>query len=177
MRIETERLILRLMQLSDLQDSFEHRSDPEVCRFVGKPLTKEETKEKVLQAMEPWSGEENHKLFLAIELKSEKKLIGELMFKLTNIDSGIGEIGYRLNKNYQGKGLAFEANSYFIRHLFNTLSLHKICALCLADNEASWALMEKLSMTKEGTLSSHFKVGEKWHDAYLYSALQTIKTK
>ena len=55
---------------------------------------------------------------LAIELKTKKKLIGELMFKFTNVGSQIGEIGYRLNTSYQSQGYAIEANTAFIEYIF-----------------------------------------------------------
>jgi len=172
MILETERLIVRNLTMSDLEDSFEHRGDPDVSRFIGKPLTREQAKEKLQQSILPWNRQENSKLMLAIELKDEQKLIGELMFKFTNVDSQIGEIGYRINKNYQAKGYAFEASASFINYLFKQVNVHKVSALCLTDNEASWGLMEKLGMKKEGTLKSHFKVNEQWHDAYIYSVLE-----
>ena len=174
MNIETDRLIIRMLDLSDLEDCFEHRRDPEVCRYIGRPLSREQTKEKIQQAMLPWNGEENSKLMLAIELKEEKKLIGELMFKFTSVDHQLSEIGYRINSNYQGKGYAYEALYDFISYIFENLSLHKVSALCLASNKASWGLMEKLGMLQEGILKSHFKVDEEWHDAYIYSILKPV---
>jgi [ribosomal protein S5]-alanine N-acetyltransferase len=173
MRIETERLLIRNIELNDFDDCFEHRSDPEVCRYIGAPLTREQTKDKIAQSMLPWSGKEGEKLMLAIELKQEKKLIGELMFKFSSLDHLVGEIGYRINTKYQGRGYALEASRSFIATIFKQLNAHKVSALCLADNEASWRLMEKLGMQREGFLKSHFKVNELWHDAYIYSILES----
>jgi ribosomal-protein-alanine N-acetyltransferase len=169
--ISTPRLTIRLMRAADLADSIEHRSDPQVCRFVGEPLTQQQAEQKLQLSMAPWLGQENQKLMLAIELTSQKKLIGELMFKYTLLDSEVGEIGYRLNRHYQGKGYAFEATSAFISLIFDNLSVQKINAVCVTTNQASWQLMEKLGMDKEGTLRSHFKIGDKRFDAFIYSLL------
>lgn len=171
MRIETERLLIRLMEPIDFEDSYEHRSDPEVCRFISAPLTREQTQHRIEKAIIPWSGEEHSKLALAIELKEEGKLIGELMFKYTNVESDVGEIGYRLNRKYQGAGYAYEAVFALVRSLFDDMNLHKISAVCLIENTGSWKLMEKLGMHREGVLKSHFRLDDRWFDGYSYAVV------
>jgi len=171
MYIETPRLIIRCMKLSDLADSFEHRGCADVNKFIAVPLTFEQTQIRLENAVQPWNGNENEKLGLAIELKKEKKLVGELMFKYTNLASSIGEVGYRLNNKYQRNGYAFEAVHALFRHLFQEMNLHKLTALCLADNSASWGLMEKLGMNKEGFLREHFRISECWFDGFTYGIL------
>jgi len=171
MKIETNRLLIRKLCVDDLEDSFEHRGDPEVSRYVGEPLTKQQTRERLEQAAKPWNGEENDKLFLAIELRDSNKLIGELMFKYSNLESQIGEVGYRVSSSYQGKGYAYEASKAFIKNLFKELNLHKVTAFCVTENEASWRLMEKLGMKREGLLKSHYKVRGAWHDSFMYAVL------
>ncbi|WP_052380200.1 MULTISPECIES: GNAT family N-acetyltransferase [unclassified Pseudoalteromonas] len=169
--IETPRLIIRCMKMSDLSDSFEHRSCADVNKFITVPLTYEQTKVRLEQAVKPWYANENEKLGLAIELKKEKKLIGELMFKYTNLASSVGEVGYRLNNQYQKCGYAFEAVHALYSHLFQQMNVHKLTAQCLVDNDASWKLMEKLGMKKEGTLRAHYKISEKWFDGFCYGIL------
>ncbi|SFD32889.1 GNAT family N-acetyltransferase [Pseudoalteromonas denitrificans] len=171
MYIETPRLIIRNMKLNDLEDSYEHRGSASVSKFISEPLTFEQTKERLDQAVKPWQGNEHEKLGLAIELKSQGKLIGELMYKHTNIGSNIGEVGYRLNTNYQKKGYAYEAVSALITHLFEQLDLHKITAVCITKNNASWGLMERLGMKREALYRDHFKVVDKWFDGYSYALL------
>lgn len=171
-KIETDRLLIRLMNLNDVDDSFEHRGDPEVSRYAGAQITREQAQERIqLQLDNPWARKDHEKLLLAIELKGENKLIGELMFKYTDTASDNGEIGYRFNRRYQGKGYAYEATSALLHYLFNELKVQKINAVCVTLNEASWKLMEKLGMTKEGQFRSHFQMGDQRHDAYSYAIL------
>ena len=174
MKIETDRLLIRPLTLDDVDDSFEHRGDPEVSRYTPGPITREQAEARIQAQLDvPWAGKDHQKLMLAIELKESGKLIGELMFKYTDVESGNGEIGYRLNRHYQGKGYAFEAVSLFIRQLFSELGVHKIIALCATDNDASWRLMEKLGMTREGAMRSHFRLRGQRFDAYSYAILAT----
>lgn len=171
MLITTPRLIIRLMRLSDLEDSFAHRSDPKVCRFVGAPITKAQALERLTTFVKPWQQEEHEKLMLAITLQDESTLIGELMFKWTHLESRVAEIGYRLGTEFQGKGYGFEAVNALIEYGFMELELHKVMAVCVAENSASWRLMQKVGMHKEGDLKSHFKISEIWWDAYVFSKI------
>ena len=170
-RIETPRLVLRRMRSSDLTDSLEHRSDPQVCRYAHLPQTQQQVAKRIQDAMQAWQGKDGEKLFLAIELTLEQKLIGELMFKYQQADSGVGEIGFHLNRHYQGQGYAFEAVSALIHYLFEQLKLQKITAICVTDNLASQVLMEKLGMQKEALLRSHYKIGDKRFDMFSYAML------
>ena len=62
MLIETPRLLIRCKKLTDLSDSFEHRGCTQVSEFISEPLTLEQTKTRLTQAIAPWGGEENEKL-------------------------------------------------------------------------------------------------------------------
>jgi len=171
MNIETNRLVIRKLQQDDLEASFAHRSDPDVCRYVSKPITRQQAQSRIDMFSKPWKKQENEKNVLAIELKSAGQLVGEVMIKYSNVESQIAEIGYRLASRYQGQGYAFEAASALLDYGFSQLNLHKITALCVAENTASWRLMEKLGMKKEGELASHFKIGDAWKDGLIYAKI------
>jgi len=67
---------------------------------------------------------------LAIIKKATNQLIGDIgiHFLTSNSKNGQVEIGYTLNKTFQGKGYAIEAISAVIDYLFNTLNKHRIIA-------------------------------------------------
>ncbi|WP_192506249.1 GNAT family N-acetyltransferase [Pseudoalteromonas aurantia] len=173
MKFETSRLLMRPMILEDLKASYAHRSCPETSRYIGEPLTLAQAQARLRENCEPWLGEENQRLALAITKKDTQQLIGELMFKYVNKPSLVGEIGYRLNKEFIGFGYAFEAVSMLIESLFSELKVMKIVAVCAVDNAASWRLMEKLGMQREGLLRSHFLIGSERLDAYSYGICKT----
>ncbi|CAH9066701.1 hypothetical protein PSECIP111951_03866 [Pseudoalteromonas holothuriae] len=168
MQFNTQRLVIRRVTPDDIQACFEHRSCTTTSRYIGEPLTLDQAKARLLEGCEPWHGEEHQRLALGITLNYSGRLIGELMFKYVNTESLIGEIGYRLHKDFIGQGYAFEAVDAFITQLFVQQPVMKITALCATDNVASWKLMEKLGMQREGYLRSHFKLGNERADAYYY---------
>jgi RimJ/RimL family protein N-acetyltransferase len=131
-------------------------------------VTFEQARARLEEGCKPWTGDEHQRLALAITLRGEDKLIGELMFKYVNKESLVGEIGYRLHKDYIGQGFAFEAVNAFVKTLFETQAVMKITALCATQNMASWKLMEKLGMQREGVLRSHFLLEQQRVDAYYY---------
>ncbi|KAF7765150.1 hypothetical protein PCIT_a4469 [Pseudoalteromonas citrea] len=173
MKFCTSRLIIRPMTMADLQASFAHRSCPQTSRYISDQTTLAQAKQRLSENCQPWLGEENQRLALAITLSGSNELIGEVMFKYINKASLVGEIGYRLKKEAIGKGYAFEAVSAFIEHLFSKLEVMKIVAVCAVDNTPSWRLMEKMQMHREGVFKSHFFIGGERLDAFSYGICRT----
>ncbi len=60
------------------------------------------------------------------------------------------ELGYIFNPAYWGKGYATEACRRILQYGFEELGAHRIMARCSPENEASWRLLERLSMRREG---------------------------
>ncbi|MCE2571883.1 GNAT family N-acetyltransferase [Motilimonas eburnea] len=82
------------------------------------------------------------------------------------------EIGWIIHPEFQGQGIAYEAASAALAYGFETLNLHRVVATAQPDNPASYRLMEKLGMIREG----HFRQciprpNGQWWDEYFYSML------
>jgi len=146
--LNTLRLLIRQIAPEDLNDSIEHRTDPDVCRFISDPMTMQEVKKFVDEHSKSWSGMINEHLALAVVLKSENKLIGELKVQHANLTEKITEIGFRFNKKYHKKGYAIEATEALMKHLFSEFKLNRITAICMDQNTDSFRLMEKLGMQR-----------------------------
>jgi len=146
--LKTERLFIRQLKEIDFQDSIEHRMDPEVCKYISKPMTIKEVFQFVIKHSKAWKGNINERLALGVILRNEDKLIGELMVKYKNKTNNIVEIGFRFNKKYHSMGYAFEATQALIYHLFINLKVNKIIGICDTRNIASYSLMQKLGMVK-----------------------------
>ena len=124
--IETERLILRPFEMTDLADFYEYASVPGVGEMAGWKHHESIEESKTILDMFI----EEDKTF-AIVLKENSKVIGSLGVekygledKLTEFDGYYGrEIGYVLSKDYWGKGIVPEAVKAVIGYLFNKLSL------------------------------------------------------
>ncbi len=165
---ETERLILRRYQESDLQDLFEYLSDPKVVEFEPyKPMSLDETKENL-----EWRiGTEE---MIALELKSSHKMIGNVYMGKREFDTL--ELGYVLNRNYWKKGYAAESIKVLVRQAFSD-GIHRIYAECDPLNSGSWKLLEALGFQRESHLRQNvwFWKDENgkpvWKDTYVYAML------
>ena len=57
-----------------------------------------------------------------------------------------GEIGWILNRNFWGKGYAYQATLELLRYSFNVFHLECVEATCDTENRRSFQLMRKLGM-------------------------------
>lgn len=173
--METERLMIRKFSKDDWEDLHEYLSQEEVVKFEPyETFSIEESKQEAINRSE-------NKDFWAVCLKSSKKLIGNIY--LSKGDFNTWELGYVFNVNFQRKGYAYEACHYLINHVFKNENAHRIVAMCNPLNIASWKLLEKLKLRREGHLikNIYFKqneIGEPiWCDTYEYGLLSSEWTK
>lgn len=86
----------------------------------------------------------------AIIVRAENKLIGYCGFFRQMVDDAEEiEIGYRLDPEYWGRGLATEAARAVRDHAFNDLKLDHVISLIHPDNIPSQRVAEKNGMTVE----------------------------
>lgn len=142
--IETERLILRPHTMDDVEPSYQMNLDEEVSRYTGdggvqtREAIHRRIKENVLGDYAKYGFGR-----FAVILKSENKFLGFSGLKyLPDLDSV--DLGYRLRKDYWGKGYATESARASLDFGFNELKLPKIIALALPGNKASTHVMDKL---------------------------------
>ena len=150
-KIETERLVLRKLKKSDLNDYVEWRANPEYHKFLSSRAKKniEEYQDVIESAVESYS-DPNTLPYWAVELKNIKKMIGfvsveECLKKHKSITMGWG-----LNLDFQGYGYAYEAVRAVINYLFNEYDIHRIEVSIWEGNERSRKLAEKLGFIYEG---------------------------
>ena len=145
--LETDRLILRAWEITDLDDFFEYSSVEGVGEKAGWEHHK--SKDKSLEILKMFM--EEKKVF-AIVLKENQKAIGsigieelgeELDKDLDNLSGR--ELGYVLNKDYWNKGIMTEAVSKVIDYCFNTLKLNFLMASYFNHNIASKKVLENLN--------------------------------
>ena len=169
---ETERLILRKFREDDLTDLFEYLSNEEVLRFEPyKPIDIHAAAEELRNRI---ASDE----MIAVELKTTKKLIGNIYLGKRDFDAL--EIGYVFNQQYWRQGFAKESCQAIIAKAF-TGGTHRIFAECDPHNTASWKLLESLGMRREAHLKQnvYFWTDENgnplWKDTYIYAVLNTEK--
>ena len=141
MYLETERLIIRPFNETDIKDVFEYLSDETVMEYVEPIMTFEKVSTFVHNA-----GIKNNLIF-AIASKNTNKVIGHLIFhKYTN--RKIYEIGWIINKEHWNKGYAMEVSRKIIKYGFEELKLIKIIGETEEKNTKSIKTLEKTGMKK-----------------------------
>lgn len=81
------------------------------------------------------------------------------------------QTGYRFDKRCWHNGYATEALDFTNRLIFQELSIHRIEALVMPQNEPSIRLLERLGFIREGFCRSCIEICGTWTDHYLYALL------
>ena len=110
MNLETNRLILRNLRETDLENFHAFRSNPEVCKFQSfDAFTIEESKKFIDEQKDAEFGTPGEWVQVGIVWKENNKLIGDFALKPEKSEPRVVEIGVTLNLEYRGKGFAVEA--------------------------------------------------------------------
>lgn len=146
--IKTERLILRPLNISDLNTVHEYASDYENTRYmIWLPnQTSEETAEFLRGVTNEWEKSEPSFYEFAVVLNGLQ--IGAVSLYLDD-DRQIGELGWILNKKFQKNGYAVECARAIKDFALNTVHLRKLIAHCDHRNVPSRRLMEKIGLKLE----------------------------
>ena len=146
--LETERLIFRDWNATDVEPFHSLCADPSVMQFVGdgEPWSRARTDQFVASARE--MSQTLGFCRWPVIYKPSSAVIGFCGFVPA---SDGAEIGWRLAKEYWGRGLATEAARAVLKYGFETLGFQRIIATVQAPNSASIRVVEKLGMKAEST--------------------------
>jgi [ribosomal protein S5]-alanine N-acetyltransferase len=170
MLIMTDRLNLREFEFSDWKQIHLYSSDIDALKYMSwGPNTEEDTVRLVQNFITAQTESPRLRYAFAIVLKKNHSVIGgcELILQ----EHSQASIGYCLNRRYWGEGYATEAVFELCRFGFDELNLHRIFATCRPENVASYNILEKIGMKREGMFREHFYAKGKWQNSYLYSIL------
>jgi len=78
-------------------------------------------------------------------------------------------LGYWVDQDHEGKGLAFEAVRAAVRFAFEGAGLHRVQAAIQAWNLRSVALAKRLGFRFEGVARRYLNVGGGWQDHEIYA--------
>jgi ribosomal-protein-alanine N-acetyltransferase len=149
--LNTERLVLRRLNDSDIPNLFIMRSDQETNQYVDVRLDISYEDTKVYIDKMNKGIDENEWLIWGIELNHE--LIGSISLWNFSDDEKEAELGYGLAKKYFHQGYMSEALSKVIDYGFNELNLDRIFAFTSIDNEPSKKLLSKKGFSHVDTIT------------------------
>lgn len=153
--LETERMLLRRFTEADAGPLAALYGDPRVMRFI---TTRPPTLATVASTILPGYLREYQELadglgsFAAIE-KEKGQMAGRFSLKPAN-SYGLAdgtELGFRLYPAWWGRGLATEGARALIGSAFERQHVDRVVATTMADNAASWRVLEKCGLRRVRT--------------------------
>lgn len=169
--IETERLVLRPFELTDVDDVLAYAQDPEWSRYLKalpRPYLREDAERFVARQL--LLDRAAHPSWAVVV---HDTVIGGINLRFT-FEHGLAELGYSIARTHWNNGLCSEAARAVIHSAFSSLDdLNRIQARADVRNGASQRVMEKVGMVKEGVLrQSRIERGEALDEAW-YSILRS----
>ncbi len=170
--LTTERLLLRRLTAADLDNLFAYTSDPEVAKYIRRPLHHSRADAKAyfttfLDAyrqgdVAPWG----------IEHRRDRGIIGTCGFLYWSSEHARSQVYYALARPYWGQGYMPEAVRAVLTFGFETMQLNRIDGTCWVENAASARVLEKVGMHVEGILRQFVFVKGAFRDIRWYSLLR-----
>ena len=177
---ETERLIIREIDISDTDIMLELHSDPEVHRYLGNNTIT--SREGIIDAINSL-GRQYADFGVgrwAIIRKMTGEFIGwtglEFVKEPINNHKNYYDLGYRLLKKFWGQGFATESAFASIDYAFNKLNMTEIYAMADIENEGSNKILEKVglkfinSFDHEGIKHNWYKMTSSAYDSEKYKS-------
>ena len=169
--VSTLRLTLRRARADDADAVLSYRRLPSVAEWIGDPPEDFSAR---------FAAPERLDVLLLVERAGV--IIGDLMVKIedawapaTMMSQARGvqaELGWSLRPEETGKGYVTEAVEAALSICFEDLGLRRVIASCFTANIASYRLMERVGMRREGhKMKEALHRSGEWMDGYSYALL------
>jgi len=168
----TDRLVLRRPTMNDAASVYAYASDPEVTRYLSFPTHRSvaDAEQFLAACATRWgSGQE---FCWLITLKDAGEVVGSIACRMGNHGP---DIGYVLAKTYWRRGYMSEAAQAVVEWISAQPEVHRVWAFCDVENAASMRVMEKVGMSREGTLRKWFvhpNLSPMPRDCFVYSRVR-----
>jgi RimJ/RimL family protein N-acetyltransferase len=172
--LKTERLLLRPLEIGDVELLWPDISDAEISRLMAwDAQTDKEQTRKFLEA-EVARRESNRGVTWAI-FKNDAfcgivSLIGVIRHH-RSLTYNKAELAYWMGRRFQRQGITTEACQAVLQFAFKDLGLHKIVVGHFDANTASENLIKRLGFRYIGVQVEEFMKGGVWHDHKSYELL------
>lgn len=176
-RIETERMTLRLPAHSDYRAWAELRAESAGFLAPWEPVwSYDHLSRKAFTNRVYWASRaeaQGTALPVLMFRREDQQLLGAIT--LDNIRRGpvqAGTLGYWVGERFTRRGYMREAILTMVHHAFTRLDLSRIEAACLPENAASRGVLEKTGFKYEGVAQSYLQIAGRWRNHVLYANLR-----
>lgn len=169
--IRTARLSLRLHEESDavwLRRVYER---PEVARYLlDEPWTEENARTKTAErvAKNDLDGDSGA---LALVIEHDGTPVGDVALWFTDAERRVAEIGWVLDPEHAGRGLATEAVVSVLDLAFDHYRVHRVAAQMDARNIGSARLAARAGMRHEALLRQDWWSKGEWTDTMIFGMI------
>ncbi|MGB0454595.1 MAG: GNAT family N-acetyltransferase [Bacteriovoracaceae bacterium] len=155
--LETERILFRELNHSDLEDLIEMDTNKEVLRFINphKTVTEDEVPAGLERIISHYPTKQGLGIWATIN-KEGQEFMGWFCLK-PPADTPEVEIGYRLKPLFWGKGYATEGASRLRSYGLDELKLEKVVAVTHPKHIASKNVLNKIGMNYIREKENRFK--------------------
>lgn len=167
--LQTPRLILRKLEITDAEDIFAYARDPQVSIYTS--WVTHQSIDDTYEYLNNFVFDLYHSgkgMDWGIVEKESGKLIGTCGLYTESIHQR-GTLGYALARAYWGKGFMTEVAKTAIAFGFHVMQLQRVQAICNVENVASARVLEKAGMQFEGILHNYIFDKERPWDVKMYA--------
>lgn len=149
LNIETPRLILRPLKISDAEAMFAMDNNPNVHQYLWQNPTKDISETiQIIEFVQKQYVDNGIGRFATV-LKETGEFVGwtGLKFVTDYVENGntnFYDYGYRLNEKFWNKGIATEASVAWLNYAFQTMRIDELNAYTHAQNGASNQVLNKV---------------------------------
>lgn len=169
----TKRLCIREVAEGDVASIYQLYSIPEVQQYNTYTLhtTIQDSELLLAKWLEEQQAEERSEYIFSINL--EQEFVGIIALALgANRKLKLATVWYLILPDYWGQGIATEALSGLLDFAFQKLQLHRVEAGAAIANGASFRVLEKVGMRKEGQKRKVLPLANGWSDNFEYAILE-----
>lgn len=169
--IDTKHLRLRPLRTEDAAAITAYLTAPAIQRYLEQPVREARAASEAFAVMLRQSRltRVGDTLSLALERRSDNRVIGHVSLRWADATAGQGEIRMVLAPAYRGDGYGSEALRAVLAYAFETLGLHRISARC-GSSPAAIGLLSSVGMRMEAHFREHALFQGNW-DEELHFAL------
>ncbi|MGV8854033.1 MAG: GNAT family N-acetyltransferase [Devosia sp.] len=171
--IQTDRLVLRNFERTDIEDLSQYHVLPAMQRYA---FTQTRDRDQVPAALKIMSGQVSLQrpgdtLTLAMVRKGDNQLIGHVSLNWSDSTAGQGEVRFMINPSHSGQGFTEEALGALFDLAFEHYHIHRLLARCDGRNHHSIKLMQKLGMRLEAHYREHALFQGEWDEELHFAIL------
>jgi [ribosomal protein S5]-alanine N-acetyltransferase len=169
--LQTERLLLRRIEMADAPEIFALRSSEKLMQYIDRPLAQSEYDARALIEKIEAALAKNDGITWGITLKDTHPVVGTAGFWRLDKENYRAEIGYMLQEEQQGKGVMKEALQAIFEYGFTAMQLHSVEANTNTDNKASQALLNYFGFKQEALFRENYYYDGRFLDSAIFSLL------